>query len=161
MRVLLADSRARTRFALRTLLRQTTGIEVSGEAADAASLLVQVEAIRPHLLLLDWGLWDLAATDILPALRSACPDLRVIALSGRPEDEPTVLAAGADAFVSKVDPAERLLAAIHDCCRRLPGEKAGDAPCPSVASTAQSPVGTAADITTDPRTQAQDAHTTK
>ena len=155
MRVLLADSRARTRFALRTLLGQTTGIEVAGEAADAASLLAQVEAISPHLLLLDWGLWDLAAADILPAMRSACPGLRVIALSGRPEDEPAVLAAGADAFVSKADPADRLLAAVHDCCRLQPGEKTGEAPCLSAASTTHPPVGIAADITTNPRTQAQ------
>jgi DNA-binding NarL/FixJ family response regulator len=36
----------------------------------------------------------------------------VIVLSGRPEARQAVLDAGADAFVSKVEPPERLLAAI-------------------------------------------------
>lgn len=131
MRVLLADSRARTRFALRTLLGQTPGFEVAGEAGDAASLLAQVKVASPQLVLLDWNLRDLASDKILPALRSLCPDLCVIVLSGRPEDEPAVMVAGADAFVSKTDPADRLLAAIHDCCGRLPGERIGGGPDPS------------------------------
>jgi DNA-binding NarL/FixJ family response regulator len=41
------------------------------------------------------------------------PNLLVVVLSGRPEVRREALAAGADAFVSKVDPPERLLAALH------------------------------------------------
>ena len=59
-----------------------------------------------------------AAVDLLPALRQACPALSVIVLSGRPEAEDAALAAGADAFISKADPPEQLLAAIADCWRR-------------------------------------------
>jgi DNA-binding NarL/FixJ family response regulator len=39
----------------------------------------------------------------------------VIALSSRPEVRDSALAAGADAFVSKIDSPERLLEAIADC----------------------------------------------
>ena len=92
MRILLADNRARTRFALRTLLGQVPGVEISGEAADAAGLLAQAKAACPDLVLLDWGLRDLAAASLLPELRKLCPGLRVIALSGRAEDEDMVLA---------------------------------------------------------------------
>lgn len=127
MRVLLADNRARTRFALRTLLGQVPGIEIAGEAGDAASLLAQVEAACPDLVVLDWGLRDLAAAGLLSGLRKLCPGLRVIALSGRAEDEPTVLAAGADFFVCKADPADSLLGAVHDCGARQPGERVGGA----------------------------------
>jgi DNA-binding NarL/FixJ family response regulator len=102
------------------LLGQTPGLEVAGEAGDAASLLAQVDAASPQLVLLDWDLRDLAAAEILPALRSVYPDLRVIVLSSRPEDGPAVLATGADAFVSKADPADQLLATINDCCGRQP-----------------------------------------
>ena len=121
MRILVADNRARTRFALRTLLGQRPGLCIAGEATDAAGLLAQVEAACPDLVLLDWGLRDLVVDDLLPGLRTLCPGLRVIALSGRAEDEATVLAAGADAFVWKADPADCLLAAIDDYSCREPG----------------------------------------
>jgi len=114
MRILLADHRSRVRFALRALLEQQPGLNVVGEAVDARSLLTQAGSSCPDLVLLDWKLRGLAA-DSLPALRRVCPDVHVIALSGRPEERRAALDAGADAFVSKTDAPERLLATIHDC----------------------------------------------
>lgn len=123
MRILLADNRARTRFALRTLLGQVPGVEIAGEAADAAGLLAQAQATCPDLVLLDWGLRDLAAASLLPELRKLCPGLRVIALSGRAEDRAMVLTAGVDAFVCKADPADGLLVAVHDCFHSQPAKR--------------------------------------
>jgi len=99
---------------LSALLGQQSGLEVVGEAADAPGLLAQVEVACPDLILLDWGLLGQPAADLLPTLRKLYPDLYVIALSGRPEAHQVAVAAGADAFVSKTDPPERLLAAIAD-----------------------------------------------
>ncbi len=113
MRILLADHRSRVRFALRALLEQRPGVNVIGEAVDAGSLLTQAGVTCPDLVLLDWRLRGLAM-DSLPALRRVCPDVRVIALSGRPEERRLALDAGADAFVSKVDSPERLLATIDN-----------------------------------------------
>ena len=112
MRILLADDQRKVRFALRVLLERQPGIEVVGEAIDAQDLFAQTEATRPDLVLLAWELPNLAATGSLPALRRVCPGLSVIALSGRPTARRAALAAGADAFVSKADPPERLLATI-------------------------------------------------
>jgi DNA-binding NarL/FixJ family response regulator len=53
-----------------------------------------------------------SADSLLAALHQVCPQLRVIVLSGQPEVEEDALAAGADAFLSKADPPERLLAAM-------------------------------------------------
>jgi len=113
MRIMLADHRSRVRFALRALLEQRPGVNVVGEVADAVNLLSQAGMDCPDLVLLDWRLRGLAA-DSLPALRRVCPDVRVIALSGRPEERGAALDAGADAFVSKADSPERLLAAIDN-----------------------------------------------
>ena len=112
MRVLLADDRARVRWALRVLLEQQPGVHIVGEAVDAEGLLAQAEAGRPDLVLLDWDLPGLHADGALSAWRTICPGSYVIALSGRPEARQAALAAGADAFVSKGDPPDRLLAAI-------------------------------------------------
>ena len=56
MRILVADSRPRVRFALRALLEEQTGLRIVGDAAHGQNLLVQVEATHPNLLLLSWEL---------------------------------------------------------------------------------------------------------
>jgi DNA-binding NarL/FixJ family response regulator len=118
MRILLADDQPKVRFAMRALLERQPGLKVVGETINAENLLAQAETVCPDLVLLDWELPGMAAADLLTVLRAACPDLYVIALSGRPEAYRAALKAGADAFVSKVDPPERLLRAIDDCRQR-------------------------------------------
>jgi DNA-binding NarL/FixJ family response regulator len=113
MDILLADD-CKVRLALRVLLEQTAGLTIVGEASNAQSLLAQTSATRPDLVLLDWTLPGLHEDGTLRTLRQICPNVSVIVLSGRPETRKTALAAGANAFVSKVDPPERLLAAIGE-----------------------------------------------
>jgi len=113
MRILVADNQAKVRHALRVLLMRQPGLEVVGEAASAGEVLAQVQVARPDLVLLHWRLREESASDLLGALRGACPGLCVIALSARPELCQAALTEGADDFVSKVDPPERLLAAIN------------------------------------------------
>lgn len=133
MRVFLADDQAKVRSALRLLLEQEPGLRVVGEAAEAEELLVQVQATRPDLMLLDWELPGLALAhsirsgkQLLSVLHRYCPNLRVIALSGQLEARRAALAAGADAFVSKGDPPERLLATLRSMS--LKHKKSSDQP---------------------------------
>jgi DNA-binding NarL/FixJ family response regulator len=116
MRILLADTQPKVRFALRVLLEQQLGWEVVGEAATAEGLLAGADNVCPDLVLLDWDLAGPSATALTLALRNGCPGVVVIGLSGRPGMRREVLAAGADDFVSKGDPPEHLLAAIARCC---------------------------------------------
>lgn len=113
MRILLADDQPRVRFALRTLLERQPDLEIVGEAGSGQDLRDQIEPAHPDLLLLDWELPGERALDILSALRMTYPALRVVALSGRSEARRAALQAGVDAFVSKADPPECLLAAIR------------------------------------------------
>lgn len=121
MRILLADDQARIRFALRVLLEHQPGLQVVGEAADAEDLLIQTGTTCCDVVLLGWELPGLSAVGSLTALRRMCPNLFVIALSGRPEARGAAIDAGADAFVSKIDPPDRLLAAINACRRAYRG----------------------------------------
>ena len=117
MRILLADDQPKVRLALRLLLERKGGLSVVGEAADAEGVLAQAKAERPDLILLDWGLLGTAAADLLAALRVICPALSVIVLSGQLGVGQEALEAGADAFVSKMDPPERLLSALSTANR--------------------------------------------
>ena len=138
MRILLADGRPKVRFALRVLLERQPGLEVVGEASDACQLLSQVGEVRPDLVLLGWELPGLTALESLSSMRDVCPGLSVIALSGRPEARHEALAAGADGFVSKVDPPDRLLEAVDGCCPDGRESVADRAPWPAPADEASS-----------------------
>jgi DNA-binding NarL/FixJ family response regulator len=116
MRILVADDQPKVRFALRVLLERQPGLEVISEAADAVDLLVHTMNSCPDLVLLAWDLPGLAELDLVPALRRVCPSVVIIALSGRSEARRAALEGGVDAFVSKGDPPDGLLAAIADCC---------------------------------------------
>jgi len=113
MHILLADKQAEVRSALRFLLEQELGMSVVGEVAKASALLAHAAASQPDVVLLDWELPGLQATNLLSALHSPCRLTIVIALSGRPEARRAALDAGVDAFVSKGDPPERLLAILY------------------------------------------------
>ena len=113
MQILLAEDQPQVRFALRVLLERQPGLEVAGEAVNGEDLLALAGGTCLDLVLLAWELPGLAGVGGLPALRRLCPELSVIVLSGRPEARQAALSAGADAFVSKSDPPDRLLAAIE------------------------------------------------
>jgi len=118
MRVLLADDQANVRSALQLLLEQALGLHEVCEATNVSGLLSQVETNCPDLVLLDWELPDRKGLELVPSMKTICPELVVIALSSRPEARQAALSAGADAFVSKADTPERLLAAITECWHR-------------------------------------------
>ncbi len=123
MRVLLADDQAKVRSAMRLVLEQDAEVTVLGEAVDATSLLDGVGIVCPDLVLLDWELPGRDIEDVVSSLREKCSRVSIIALSGQPEARREALEAGADGFVSKGDPPERLVEAIDDCASvtREPG----------------------------------------
>lgn len=121
MRVILADDQQKVRFALRVLLVTMSDIFVVGEVADAEELVSQVKSTDPDMVILDWQLPGLSDIGSISALRKERPELFVIALSGRPELGRAALEAGADNFVSKIDPPDRLLATVSKFQKQLNG----------------------------------------
>ncbi|UCF62347.1 MAG: response regulator transcription factor [Anaerolineaceae bacterium] len=112
MRILVSDQRSKIRSALRLLLEQEPDLRVVGEVSDIDSLMTSVRDNHPDLVLLDWEMTKRQETEILLVLRKLLPGIKVIALSANPEVSSLALKAGADAFVCKCDPADRLLAAM-------------------------------------------------
>jgi DNA-binding NarL/FixJ family response regulator len=120
MRILIADDEPRVRSALRLLLRQYPGVVVVGEAGNVERALELAARHRPDLVLLDWDLPGRGGPAALDGLHAAQQGLTVIALSGRSEARRAALDAGVDAFVSKGDPPERLLATLQAVLRTVP-----------------------------------------
>jgi two-component system response regulator DesR len=113
-RVFLADSQTEVRSALRLLL-QDMGMQVVGDAADWPAALAKAGATKPDMLVVDWGL--IPTDTSLIELRATCPAAVVIVLiSPLDARQQAALSAGADSFISKGEPpdrvAERLQAAV-------------------------------------------------
>ena len=121
MRIILADDQPKVRFALRVLLVSMYDIFVVGEVTDAEELVGQIDSANPDMVILDWQLPGLREIGSISALRKDRPDLYVIVLSGRPELGQAALEAGADNFVSKIDPPDRLLATVSRYKEQLNG----------------------------------------
>jgi DNA-binding NarL/FixJ family response regulator len=112
IQIILADDQAPLRSALHFWLEQEAHLRVVGEAIDAQSLLSQITHTPADLILLDWELPGLSVEHMLPLLYQRLPNAHIIALSSHPEARQAALAAHIDAFVSKGEPPEQLLAAI-------------------------------------------------
>ena len=90
-------------------------MEVVGEAANTDALLARVGEACPDLVLLDCGLASSKTVDLVTDLRTLCPGLAIIALGGLAESCPPSWAAQVDAYVSKGDAPEELVAALSLC----------------------------------------------
>jgi DNA-binding NarL/FixJ family response regulator len=112
MRVMLADSHTQIRWALRTVIEEEPGLILIGEASDAQNLLLEAESQQPELILLEWELPG-RANGFLSELRGLSHNPQVIVLSNQPQLRESVLAAGAEAFVSKADAPEQLLGTLR------------------------------------------------
>ncbi len=111
MRVLIADDQPSVRSALKLVLEQQ-GIDVAGDVSDSEELLAWFKTNQADLLLLDWELPYQPGKKIIPILRALHPRLTVIVLNSRPQTRTEAISAGADGFVSKVDPPEYLLSLL-------------------------------------------------
>lgn len=121
--ILLADPHPSARWALVTLLREQSGIERIGEAADAENLLALCAEIKPDLVLLDKDLPGMPIEDLIAALHMSDPKPVVIAMSSDPDDGRRLLRAGADAFVSKGEQAAWLLSTLEKYLKKTKPEK--------------------------------------
>jgi DNA-binding NarL/FixJ family response regulator len=117
MRVVLADDQVWLRSALRLLLEHEPNLEVVGEVDNAGELPQATATLQPDLIVLDWDLAELktpgARQQLMTTLRTLQPQLYIIALTGNHDWERFCSTTGADAFVSKAEPPNCLLAAIH------------------------------------------------
>lgn len=116
LRVALADDHRILRTSLAMYLDEAEGIEVVGEADNGEQALTLVEQQHPDVLLLDLNMPGSSGLDVLPQIRTAWPDVRVLVLTGRDEDVYIMraLQAGAHGYVLKTINEEDLLRAVHD-----------------------------------------------
>jgi DNA-binding NarL/FixJ family response regulator len=113
MRLFVADADAKERASLQLRLNLEPGMPVVGIADHTSSLLEQLAATKPDILLLDWYLPGDRIDDVLAELNEFEQRPFIIVLAVRPETESAAMAAGADAFCSKGAPPYRLVETLR------------------------------------------------
>lgn len=114
MEIWIADGQSRVRFGLRVLIEQQPGWKVTAEVTNAEELQQEINRGCPDVLLLDCDLPGLTTTELLHWRKPRCAQLRIILLCSHLERNPSPLPFEADAFASKAEPPEKLLALIRD-----------------------------------------------
>ena len=103
------------RAGYRQFLEADSSISEVGEAASGNETLDQLRRKDWDLLLMDIGMPDRSGLDILRHVISGFPDVRVLIMSGLPEEQyaRNVLRAGASGYLSKGGSPEEMLKAVR------------------------------------------------
>ena len=119
LRVLLVDDHELMRQGLRSIVERDDGIEVVGEAASGREAVALASTLAPHVVVMDVAMQDMNGIEATRQVRSACPGVRVVALSSHSDSRyvTAMLDAGASGYVLKANAYDDLRRAI-DAARR-------------------------------------------
>ena len=114
-RVLIADDHAVVRSGYKQFLEGDTSIVEIGEAANGQETLEQLRTKEWDLLLMDIHMPDRSGLDILQHVSATYPAVRVLVMSGLPEEQyaRNVLRAGASGYLSKGGSPQEFLKAVR------------------------------------------------
>ena len=115
IKILVADDHAIVREGLKQIVRETSDMEVAGEAADGRQVFQMVANDDWDVVLLDIGMPGKSGMDILKELKAEKPALPVLMLSMYPEEQYAVraLKAGASGYLTKESVPDELINAIR------------------------------------------------
>lgn len=118
IRIVLADDHAVVRQALKLLLERE-GLVVVGEAADGFQALRLARELAPDIVVLDRVMPSMNGLAAAREIRSACPNVKTILLTGQAEDRYVLEAveAGVQGCVLKSNDARDLIAAVREVCK--------------------------------------------
>lgn len=116
IRILIADDHAILRAGIRALLQLHPDFQIVGEASHGHEALVQAQALKPDVVLMDIGMPGMDGLAATREIVSACPNTRVLILTQHENREYVLpaLKAGAAGYVLKRAPDDSLVRAIRE-----------------------------------------------
>ena len=113
--ILLADGRKILREGLCVLLEKHADIKVIGEAEEAQGAVKLAKALSPDVVILNVALSTKGAPDLIKSIHSACPTVRVLAMTAWPNTTfiREILEAGAAGCLTKDCASADLVTAIR------------------------------------------------
>jgi DNA-binding NarL/FixJ family response regulator len=116
-RVMVVDDAPQVRQDLRLLLELSGAVVVAGEAADGQEAIIQVEALRPDIILMDLDMPVMDGYEATRQIKARWPACRVIAFSVHSHLPAREMArrAGMDGFIEKGASLAEMLQRITSC----------------------------------------------
>ncbi len=114
IRTLVVDDQPRARQSLKALLATCSRIGEVHEAANGREAVHRVEEWLPDLVLMDVKMPEMDGLEATRRIKAHWRQVKIIMLSMYGEYSSEANAAGADAFVTKGESAEQLLATIAE-----------------------------------------------
>ena len=105
--VLVVDDSEVARTVAVHMIRRDPKFRVRATARDALEALDLAAEQCPDLIVLDQHMPGPSGVDVIPRLRELCPNARIVLWASEPL--PDDLPSGADGFVGKAEPPERLM----------------------------------------------------
>jgi DNA-binding NarL/FixJ family response regulator len=118
-RVVLVDDHDQLRSMYERFLNENADVEVVASCASARDGIAAVERLQPDVVLIDLSLPDIPGIEAVRMLRDVAPATPVIVVSGSDAQVASsqATAAGAAAYVDKLDATRDLLPAIRRVAR--------------------------------------------
>jgi DNA-binding NarL/FixJ family response regulator len=115
IRVFLAEDQTILRQSLRALIASEPDLEVVGEEGDGEEVVRLVKSLRPNIVVMDISMPKLDGVDATRAIKQACPEVKVLALTVHETKGQIrrMLQAGASGYVVKRSAAEELIQALR------------------------------------------------
>jgi len=119
IRVLLTDDHTLFRQGIKTLLSAEPGLEVVGEAGDAAEAITKTTELHPDVVLMDVSMPGLSSFEATRQMRRSRPETKVLFLTMYDDEDYLAegMEAGASGYVLKDSPSDQLVSAISDVHR--------------------------------------------
>jgi DNA-binding NarL/FixJ family response regulator len=119
IRIVIIEDNKVFREALELLLGLRDGLVVVGSIADGEKAVDACRRLQPDVALMDYRLPGLDGVEATRALKEACPDVAVIALtaSANREEMKALREAGAVACLTKDKELEEIVSAIREAAR--------------------------------------------
>jgi DNA-binding NarL/FixJ family response regulator len=131
IKVLIADDHDMVRKGIRSWLEIERDIEIIGEADKGKDAIDKVKTMKPDVLLLDLHFPDMNGLDVIKTLRAEKNDTPILVMTGYEKQRAkSVLEAGANGFLNKLETRERIIDAVRWAAKRESGTWVS----PSVAS---------------------------
>jgi DNA-binding NarL/FixJ family response regulator len=114
LKIIIADDQKHARSGLRALLRASMAQPEIWEAANGREAQELAEEHRPDLVLMDIKMPEVDGLAATRWIKARLPRVKILVLSLQGSSSAEAMAAGADAFASKCESPETLLARVAE-----------------------------------------------